>query len=153
MCTHIFRKFIFRWNYDHDTTLCDTPDDLNLFDIVLNCNYNRLEDEQNYDLQQWKRPRRLSNLAGVQLLRLVRREVRRGSSVNHWSSMPSVSLCLGQLWLPDVWGATTLRHQHSSLRGRAQKFAPDKMLNLSWRMHTCESTFPAYKLNVKVILC
>ena len=135
-----------------DTSLCDTPEDLNLFDIVLNCNYNRLEDEQNYDLQQWKRPRRLSNLAGVQLLRLVR-AVRRGSSMNHRSSTASVSLYLGQLWLPDICGATTLWHQHISLRRRAQTFTPDKTSNLSWRMQTCESTIPTYnKLTVIVNL-
>ena len=61
-----------------------------------------MDRNMNYDLQQKDRLRRLFNLAGVQFLRLVRRVMSEGSSVNQRSSRASVSLRLGQLGLPDV---------------------------------------------------
>ena len=57
--------------------------------------------------------------------------MREGSSESQMSTSASVFLRLGQLWLPNIVGATTLWHQHSSFRGIAQRFALDKTSKLS----------------------
>ena len=125
-------------------------DRLNL--LFLHYKENKRNESTVQNLQQFDRPRRLSNFAGVQFLRLVRSVIRLGSSINQRSWRKSLLPCVRHFWLAKGLGETTLWHEHTSFRGIAQCFACDDKLNLSWKIQMCESTIPMCNKLVSVML-